>query len=112
MSGDESKTEMKELMDKFNKYAKHLKGILAKLEDIDKKIDNTNKPVNADAEKEKMDKIFQKRGVGRPQGDHQSKRQSYFDMVSKGRIQQPKEQTLEYYKITKDEDGKYVLLDI
>ena len=37
-SGDESKTEMKELMDKFNKYAKQVKLVLAKLEEIDKKI--------------------------------------------------------------------------
>ena len=37
-SGDESKTEMKELMDKFNKYAKQVKMVLAKLEEIDKKI--------------------------------------------------------------------------
>ena len=35
---DESKTEMKELMDKFNKYAKQVKLVLAKLEEIDKKI--------------------------------------------------------------------------
>ena len=37
-SGDESKTEMKELMDKFNKYAKQVKLVLAKLEEIDKNI--------------------------------------------------------------------------
>ena len=37
-SGDASKTEMKELMDKINKYAKHVKLVLAKLEEIDKKI--------------------------------------------------------------------------
>ena len=37
-SGDESKTEMKELMDNFNKYAKQVKLVLAKLEEIDKKI--------------------------------------------------------------------------
>lgn len=37
-SGDESKTEMKELMDKFNKYAKQVKLVLAKLEEIDKKV--------------------------------------------------------------------------
>ena len=40
-SGDESKTEMKELMDKFNKYAKHVKLVLTKLEEIDKKIGQT-----------------------------------------------------------------------
>ena len=38
-SGDESKTEMKELMDKFNKYAKQVKLVLAKLEEIDKKVE-------------------------------------------------------------------------
>ena len=37
-SGDESKTEMKELMDKLNKYAKQVKLVLAKLEEIDKKV--------------------------------------------------------------------------
>ena len=37
-SGDESKIEMKELMDKFNKYAKQVKLVLAKREEIDKKI--------------------------------------------------------------------------
>ena len=37
-SGDGSKTEMKELMDKLNKYAKQVKLVLAKLEEIDKKI--------------------------------------------------------------------------
>lgn len=40
-SGDESKTEMKELMDKFNKYAKQVKLVLAKLEEIDKKVGQT-----------------------------------------------------------------------
>ena len=51
-----------------------------------------------------MDKIFEKKGLGRPSGDHETKRQSYFEMVSKGRIKNPKEQTLEYYKIVKDGD--------
>ena len=37
-SGDESRTEMKELMEKINKYAKQVKLVLAKLEEIDKNI--------------------------------------------------------------------------
>ena len=32
---------MKELMDKFNKYAKQVKLVLAKLEEIDKKVGQT-----------------------------------------------------------------------
>ena len=106
---DDGKTEMKELMDKFNKYAKHLKGILAKLEDIDKKIDNTNKPVNADAEKEKMDKIFETKQVGRPRGSYSEKQGQYLKMLNDNKIKQPKEQTLEFYRIVKDGD-KYVLI--
>ena len=57
-----------------------------------------------------MDKIFEKKGLGRPSGSYQSKRQSYFDMVSNGRIKQPKEQTLEFYRIEKDGD-EYKLMD-
>ena len=106
---DDGKTDMKELMDKFNKYAKHLKGILAKLEDIDKKIDNTNKPVNADEEKEKMNKIFEKKQIGRPSGSFETKQQQYLKMLNDKKIQQPKNQTLEYYRIAKDGD-KYVLI--
>ena len=106
---DDGKTDMKELMDKFNKYAKHLKGILAKLEDIDKKIDNTNKPVNADEEKEKMNKIFEKKQIGRPSGSFETKQQQYLKMLNDNKIKQPKEQTLEFYRIVKDGD-KYVLI--
>ena len=36
-SGDESKTEMKELMDKFNKYAKRVKLVLANLKKLTRK---------------------------------------------------------------------------
>ena len=107
---DDGKTDMKELMDKFNKYAKHLKGILVKLEDIDKKIDNTNKPVNADDEKEKMDKIFAKKQVGRPRGEFSDKQQQYLKMLNDKKIQQPKPATLEFYRIVKDGEV-YKLMD-
>ena len=106
---DDGKTEMKELTDKFNKYAKHLKLIISKLEDIDKKIDGAVKPVNADEEREKMNKIFEKKQIGRPWGSFETKQQQYLKMLSDNKIKQPKEQTLEFYTITKDGD-KYVLI--
>ena len=106
---DDGKTETKELLDKFNKYAKHLKLILAKVEDIDKKIDGANKPVNADDEKEKMDKIFEKKQIGRPSGSFETKQQQYLKMLNDGKIKQPKSATTEYYRIAKDGD-KYVLI--
>ena len=87
---DDGKTETKELMDKFNKYAKHLKVIIAKLEDIDKKIDGAVKPVNADEEKEKMNKIFEKKQIGRPSGIFETKQQQYLKMLNDKKIQQQK----------------------
>ena len=108
-NGDESKTEMKELMDKFNKYAKQVKLVLTKLEEIDKKIECAVKPANADEEKEKIEKAFEKRGLGRPAGSYETKQGQYLKMLNDGKIKQPKEQTLEYYRIAKDGE-KYALI--
>ena len=106
---DDGKTEMKELMDKFNKYAKHLKGILAKLEDIDKKIDGAVSVKPADGDRSKIDDAFNKKGIGRPVGSYECKQGQYLKMLNDNKIKQPKEQTLEFYRIVKDGD-KYVLI--
>jgi hypothetical protein len=97
---------MKELMDKFNKYAKQVKLVLAKLEEIDKKIGTalTVKPVDADEDKAKVEEAFTKKGIGRPAGSYESKQGQYLKMLNDGKIKQPKEQTLEFYKIAKDGD--------
>ena len=108
-SGDESKTEMKELMEKFNKYAKQVKFVLAKLNEIDKKIEGVVKPVNADDDKAKVEEAFTKKGIGRPAGSYESKQNQYLKMLNDNKIKQPTEQALEYYKIAKDGD-KYVLI--
>ena len=57
-----------------------------------------------------MDKMFEKKQIGRPSGSFQDKQKQYMDMLKKGRIKNPKEQTLEYYKIAKDGD-EYKLMD-
>ena len=97
-----------DLMKKIIIISKNIKTLTELIKNIDEKI-NQPKSNNED-DKEKMDKIFQKKGLGRPSGDHETKRQSYFEMVSNGRIKNPKEQTLEYYKIAKDGD-EYKLMD-
>ena len=61
--------------------------LLAKLEEIDKNIDSVVKPANTDDDKAKVEEAFTKRGIGKPASSFESK--------------QPKEQTLEFYKITK-----------
>ena len=62
-------------------------------------------------EKEKMDKIFEKKGLGRLKGDWDTKGKQYFDMINNGKIKEPQGQTLEYYNIKKGDDGKYLLND-
>ena len=75
---------------------------------IDQKLDaKANEPKDNNEEKEKIDKMFEKKGIGTPSGDYDTKRKKYCDMLNKGQIKSPKEQTLEYYKIIK-EDDKYV----
>ena len=106
---DDGKTETKELLDKFNKYAKHLKLILAKVEDIDKKIDGVVSVKPADDDKSKIENAFNKKGIGRPVGSYESKQEQYLKMLNDNKIKQPKEQTLEFYRIVKDGD-KYALI--
>ena len=73
------------------------------------KLDNT-KPVETTPEedKEKMDKIFAKKQIGRPVRDFDTERVQYLKMLNENKIKQPKTTTLEYYGINKDGD-KYVL---
>ena len=66
-----------------------------------------NKPTennDADAEKERIDKIFEAKKIGRPVGTFETKQQQYLKMLNEGRVKQPKSQTLEFYKIEKDSE--------
>ena len=96
---------------KTTKHSKQLKLVLAKLDEIDKKIDAvvSARPADED-EKAKVEKIFEKKGIGRPAGSYETKQEQYVKMLNDGKIKQPKEQTLEYYKIVKIGD-KYSVID-
>ena len=59
--------------------------------------------------KEKIEKAFEAKGIGRPAGNFESKQKQYLDMLNNGKIKQPKDKTLEFYKIAKDKDEKYYL---
>ena len=97
-----------ELPKKVMTVSKNVKLLYEMIKTIDQKLDaKANKPKNNNEEKEKIDKIFEKKGIGRPSGDYDTKRKKYCDMLNTGQIKSPKEQTLEYYKIIK-EDDKYV----
>ena len=107
MSEHESEVILENLNKKLFKQNKLLTMITEKLDELLKQ-----KPVanNADEDKEKIEKAFEKRGIGRPAGNWDSKRTQYLRMLKDGKIKEPKASTLEFYKIVKDGD-KYEFLD-
>ena len=105
---------MNDLMKKLIIISKNVKALSEIVKTIDEKIDVKaveREPKNSNEEKEKMDKIFQAKSIGRPSGSFEEKRKKYCDMLNKGQIKQPKNQTLEYYKLIKNEEDKSVYLE-
>ena len=105
----DSETETTKLSTRINVLNKNVKSLMVSIEKLMEKLDNT-KPVEKtpEEEKEKMDKIFAKKQIGRPSGTFDTKRVQYLKMLNENKIKQPKEQTLQYYNIEKDGD-KYIL---
>ena len=56
-------------------------------------------------EEDKMDKIFEKKGLERPVGTWETKRKQYFDIHS-GKVKERSGQTLDYYNIKRGDDGE------
>ena len=107
---DENTDKLAELTNKLNRCNKNIKTIMETLKTIEEKLTEPKKEEKKD-DKERMDKIFEKRQIGRPVGSWDEKRKQYLEWINKGKITQPKEQTLEYYQIFKDtETEKYVLV--
>ena len=105
----DSENETTKLSSKINVLNKNVKTLLFSIDKLMEKLDNT-KPVekNPEEEKEKLNKIFEKKQIGRPVGDFDTKRVQYLKMLNENKIKQPKTTTLEYYGIDKQGD-KYVL---
>ena len=80
-----------------------------------KSIGDKMKPVEreqqSNEEKEKIEKIFQAKSIGIPSGDYPTKHKKYGEMLNSNKIKQPKQHTLEFYKITTNDDGVYVLFE-
>ena len=105
----DSENETTKLSSKINVLNKNVKTLIFSIDKLMEKLDNT-KPVEKtpEEEKEKLNKIFEKKQIGRPVGDFDSKRVQYLKMLNENKIKQPKTTTLEYYGIDKQGD-KYVL---
>ena len=115
---DDEKPEMKEMMNKMSRYNKNVKALMDLMSKATEKLDellrckSENMQINHDDdEKERVGKILEKKGVGRPVGNWDSKREQYLKMLNEDKIKQPKPQTLEFYKIVKVGD-KYVFIDL
>ena len=102
--------QMTELSKKIGICNKNVKALMEMVKTLTEKLD---KPVEkTPEEKEKIDKIFEAKQVGRPRGSFEEKRKQYHKMLLEGKIKEPKEATLLYYKIFKDLSNKtYILLD-
>ena len=105
----ESETETTRLSSKINVLNKNVKTLIFSIDKLMEKLNNT-KPLKKtpEQEKEKINNIFEKKQIGRPVGDFDTKRVQYLKMLNHNKIKQPKQQTLEYYGINKEGD-KYVL---
>ena len=110
---DERMTELSKKISICNKNVKALMEMVKALtEKIDVKLANSSHEQKTPEEKEKIDKIFEKKQIGRPVGDYDTKRKQYHKMLMEGKIKEPKEATLLYYKIFKDlSNNTYILLD-
>ena len=107
----ESENETTKLSSKINVLNKNVKTLMFSIDKLMEKLNNT-KPLEKtpEEEKERVGKILESRGVGRPRGDHNSKREQYLKMLNEKKIKMPKDATLQYYGIEKNGD-KYVLVD-
>ena len=112
---DDKQPEMAEMLNKMTRYNKNVKALMElmnkAIEKLDILVKNKSSENNvADAEKERMDKIFEKKQVGRPAGTFETKQQQYLKMLNEGKIKMPKASTLEFYKIERDGEV-YKLMD-
>ena len=105
----DSENETTKLSTKINVLNKNVKTLVFSIDKLMEKLDN---PVEKtpEEEKEKMDKIFEKKQIGRPSGTFDTKRVQYLKMLNENKIKMPKTATLEYYGIEKNGE-KYVLVD-
>ena len=88
---DDEVNKMDEMIKKLNKCNNNVKLILELLKKMDEK-------------KESKETADDKKTIGRPVGDFQTKRKQYFEMLNSKRLKQPNETTIQYYKNDYNED--------
>ena len=98
---------MKKALEKLEAVAVNNKAVdytvsIADKEKMDASSETSRRYATSQDEKVLLDKIFEKKQMGRPRGSWEEKQQQYLKMLNEGKIKMPKSQTLEFYKIEKD----------
>ena len=104
---DDKTDELTEIKNILKRCNKNIKELMTMVKSMDEQMNQ--KPADKD-DKEKIDKMFEKKQIGRPVGSYESKQEQYVKILNDDKIKQPKEQSLEYYKIVKVGD-KYSVID-
>ena len=97
---DENTDKLSELTNKLNRCNKNIKTIMETLKTIEEKLTEPKKEEKND-DKERIDKILEKKQIGRPAGSWDDKRRQHAHWITDGKIKQPKETTLEFYNMFK-----------
>ena len=84
MSENESYT-INDLMKKITLIGKNMKTLNDMIKSIDDKMKPVEREQQSNEEKEKIEKIFQAKSVGRPSGDYPTKQKKYCDMLNTGK---------------------------
>ena len=104
-------SELEELKNKVSKMNKNLNAVLGIVKNIEEKL-NGKKDENKENDKDRINKAFEKKQIGRPVGSWEDKRKQYFEWITSGKITQPKEDTLAYYKINKEYFKQHVCVAV
>ena len=104
----DSEHETTKLSSKITVLNKNVKTLMFSIDKLMEKLDKPVVEKTPEEEKERIDKIFEKKQIGRPSGTFDTKRVQYLKMLNENKIKMPKTATLEYYGINKEGD-KYVL---
>ena len=91
-------TELEELKNKVNRMNKNLNAVLGTVKNIEEKL-NGKKEENKENDKDRINKAFVEKQIGRPVGSWEDKRKQYFEWITSGKITQPKEDTLAIFSI-------------
>lgn len=102
---NDKEEKLTKILSKVNMISKMMKTVQDDVDEIKQKMVKQPEVEG----KEKIEKAFEAKGIGRPAGNFESKQKQYLDMLNNGKIKQPKDKTLEFYKIAKDKDEKYYL---